>query len=78
MASTLQPMGPSLLLLSPSGTELHHGRRAGLLLASHVEKTSGGECLQTLSTPQAVDKAACSATGSCCPFRVRAKTFLPH
>lgn len=78
MASTLHPMGPSLLLFSSSGTELQDGRRAGLLLVSHVENTSGGECLQTLRTPETVEKAACSSTGGCCPFRVRAKTFLLH
>lgn len=50
---TLHPMDPFLLLFTPSGTKLHRGRHAGLLLVSQVENTSGGECLQTLRTPQA-------------------------
>lgn len=56
MEGTLHPMGPFLLLFTPSGTKLHHGQRAGLLLGFHVENTSGGECLQTLRTPQAEGK----------------------
>lgn len=56
MEDTLHPMGPFLRLFSPSGTKLHHGRRAGLLLVSHVENTSGGDCLQTMRTPQAEEK----------------------
>lgn len=52
MEGTLPPMGPFFLLFTPSVTNLHCGRRAGLLV-SRVENSSGGECLQTLCTSQA-------------------------